>query len=239
MPIQDHWPPGKTLPVQELLPKNPELSDLPKLPGILTGGYGCPGLLYCVWRSGRHAAMVTTCKRWSCKNCSKIKLDELTQIIADATIDTPMVYDAIVSHSELNKICKLFRRKEVSALSLKFPGEVYILASSFVEARTWKLNSLSRSAAIAKLQSINVSSIRRRDFVGGWRPESLYEPKKDTVVYSAMFSNMDDLRDIVGDYGVDINNEFIDGDPLDLVERMSKLRSDYTIVFDNVEYVIE
>ena len=54
-----------------------------------------------------------------------------------------------------------------------------------------------------------------------------------------MFASMDDLRDITSDYGVDINSEFIEGDPLDVVERMSKLRSDYTIVFDNTEYLVE
>jgi len=239
MALQHHWPPGNTLTVQELLPTNPDPGDLPKLSGRITGQYGCPGLLYCIWKSGRHAAMVTTCKRWSCEKCSKAKLDELTQIFADATLDTPVVYDAVVSHGELNKICKLFRKKEISALSLKFPDSVYILASATVQARTWTLNSLSRAAAIAKLQTIKISEIRRRDFINGWRPEALYEPKKDTVVYSTMFASMDDLRDITSDYGVDINSEFIEGDPLDVVERMSKLRSDYTIVFDNTEYLVE
>lgn len=182
--------------------------------------------------------MVTTCKRWSCKNCSKIKLDELTQIIADATLDTPVVFDAIVKLADLNKVCKLFRKKEVSALSLKFSDTAYVLASAHVEARTWSLNSISRAAAIAKLQNVTLASIRRRDFINDWRPEALYEPKKDTVVYSTMFANMDDLREITSDFGVDINTEFVD-DPLDLVERMAKLRSDYTIVFDNVQHLVE
>jgi hypothetical protein len=238
MPIQDHWPPGEPLPVQQVLQSKPNLTDLPKIPGQMTNAYGCPGLLYCLWKSGRHAAIATTCKRWSCKNCAKLKLDEITQIFSDATLDTPLVYDAIVKHSELNKICKLFRKKEISALSIKFPDDVYLIASDHVEARTWKMDSVSRPAAIAKLQAIDVRSVRRRDFMHNWKPESLYEPKKDTVVYSSMFSNMDDLRNIIGDYGVDIDSEFVDN-PLDLVERMTKLRGDYTIVFDNVEYLIE
>lgn len=149
-----------------------------------------------------------------------------------------MVYDTVVKQDQLNKITKLFRKKDISALSLKFPEATYVLASEYAEARTWTLNTLSRAAAIAKLQTMNVTAIRRRDYINGWRPEALYDPKKDTVVYSTMFSNMDDLREITGEYGVDINQEFID-DPLDVVERMAKLRADHTVVFDNVEYLVE
>jgi len=239
MPLHHHWPPGKILPIQELLPEHPKVSDLPKLPGKITGQFTCPGLLYCLWKSGRHAAMVTACNRWSCGRCAKIKIDEITQVFADATVDSPMVYDALFEQHELNKVLKLFRKKEISALSLKLPNETYILASDHAEARTWTMTPLTRASAIAKLQTVDTTRIRRRDFINNWRPEALYEPKKDTVVFSTVFANMDDLKEIISDYGLDINSEFIPGDPLDAVERLTKLRKDHTIVFDNVEYLVE
>lgn len=238
MTIREHWPPGRSLPVQETLPKNPKQKDLPKIPFKLVEGRSCPNLVYCIWKSGRHAAMRTTCKSWRCNNCAKLKLDEMTQILADATIDSPLVYDIITTPKQSDAILKTFRRKKISTLSLKFPDEIYLIASDFAEGRDWKLNGLSRASAIANIQRINLTQLKRRDFTHDWKPEARYEPKKDTVIYSTTFANLDDLQNIIEEYGLDLNREFIDGDPLDVMERMTKLRGDFTIVFDETEYLV-
>lgn len=238
MPIQEHWPPGIPLPVQETLPKNPKLSDLPRIPYQIFDGRSCPNLVYCIWKSGRHAAMRTTCRSWRCKNCAKFKLDEMTQILADATIDSPLVYDIITTPKQSPTLLKTFKRKGISSLSLKFSNEIYLIASDFAEGRDWKLNGLSRAAAIDNIQRVNITQLKRRDFTNEWKPEARYEPKKDTVIYSTTFANMDDLNNIIEDYGLDLRSEFIDGDPLDVMERLTKMRGDYTITFGETEYLV-
>lgn len=182
--------------------------------------------------------MRTVCRSWKCQKCAKLKLDEMTQILSDATMDSPLVYDIITTPAQCATILKTFRRKDISALSLKFPDEVYLIASDLVEGRGWKLNALSRAAAIANIQRVNIHLLKRRDFINNWRPEARYEPKRDTVIYSTTFASLEDLENVIGDYGIDIKSEFIDGDPLDVMERLTKLRADNTIVFGDTEYLI-
>lgn len=237
--MQNHWPPGKILPVQEILPKNPKESDLPKLPYQINGYKRCPNLIYCIWKSGRHAAMRTSCGSWRCDSCAKLKLDEMTQILSDATIDSPLVYDIITTPRESQTILKTFRRKQISALSLKFQDEIYLIASEYVQGRNWKLNGLSRASAIANLHRLNIHALRRRDFINDWKPEPKYEPKKDTVIYSTTFNNMEDLERIIGEYGIDVRSEFIDDDPVDVIERLVKMRGDLTIQFGEFDYLVE
>lgn len=239
MPLRNHWPPGEPLPIQEVLPKNPKLQDLPRLPYQLIEGRSCPNLIYCIWKSGRHAAMRTTCRSWRCQNCAPLKMDEMTQILADATIGSALVYDIITTHAKSPTILRTFKRNNISALSLKFSQDVYLVASDYAEGRDWKLNGLSRAAAISNIQRVNVSDLKRRDFTHDWKPEPNYAPKRDTVVYSTMFANMNDLEEIIGEFGLDIKSDYIDGDPLDVMERMTKFRSDYTIEFGEYEYLVE
>lgn len=162
----------------------------------------------------------------------------MTQILADATIDSPLVYDIITTPKQSPTLLKTFKRKGISSLSLKFSNEIYLIASDFAEGRDWKLNGLSRAAAIDNIQRVNITQLKRRDFTNEWKPEARYEPKKDTVIYSTTFANMDDLNNIIEDYGLDLRSEFIDGDPLDVMERLTKMRGDYTITFGETEYLV-
>lgn len=238
MPLKHHWPPGKILPIQEVLPKNPRLKDLPRIPSNLLGERNCPILIYCVWKSGKHAAVRVACESWKCPYCSRTKVDEIAQIIADMTIDQSVVFDIICNIRQKDTILKKFRKEKISALSLKLSGEHYIMASDFAEGRTWKLEEISRTSALAKLYRINSTGIFRRDFIGSWRPEEKFEPKRDTVVYSTRFGSIAELQETLAGYGLDINSEFVDRDPLDVMEAMTKMRSDYTIVFDDIEQLV-
>lgn len=100
----------------------------------------------------------------------------------------------------------------------------------------WGSQAISRAAAIAKIHTIDKTRIKRRDFTQDWRPEATYEPKRDTVVYSTTFSDMDDLQDVLDEYGLDIRNEFVEGEVIEVMERITKGRLDQTITFENVEY---
>lgn len=189
---------------------------------IQTGGPNCPNLIYCVWKSGRHAVLNLTCKSWKCVNCAKIKVNEMTQLLADATIGNELLHEIHADEKQLRSISLSMRRKGLSCLSIKFTNGVYILTSDEVGGRGWKSDPILRLEAIVKVNSVDVFRIKRRDFTHDWRPEATYEPTRDTVIISKRFETIKEARDRIALFGQDLNSELITGDPLDLMERMLK-----------------
>lgn len=230
---KSNWQPGQILPIQDELPATPRLQDLPRIPNALIEGpaYGCPNLVYCIWKSGRHAAMRLTCKTWRCGNCSQIKLAEMSQAVADATYDVSTIHETYVLDSQRDKITKYMRSHKISTLNVKMKSGLWILSSEPAKGKDWGSEEISRVEGLAKIHALDVREIKRRDFTHEWKPESLYEPKKDTVILSTAFSSMADLEDTLEEYGLNINTEYVDGDPLEVMERMTKLRMDMTINF--------
>lgn len=192
-------------------------------------GYECPSLIYCVWKSGRHALMRLTCKSWRCTTCARRKLAEMTQALADATADKQMIYEITAPLEEKDNISRTLRRHKVSALSMKFVNGLYVLASEPVSGRKWESQEIIRLEAIIKVHSVDVLKIRRRDFTLDWRPEKTYEPQRDTVIVSRKFSDLEEARDVLEEFGQDLDSDLIAGDPLDLMERMLKSEGNLTL----------
>lgn len=180
--------------------------------------------------------MRLTCKSWSCRNCGREKINEISQRVADATIDIPIIHEIDARLEQLDTITAFIRKKKVSALNLKLSNRAYLLVSEPIKGRTWTSSAIARAAAIAKLHKIDTTTIRRRDYTLDWRPEPLYDPKKDTVIFTTSFSNAEDLNETLAMFDIDLKKDYVLGDPMHVMERIVKGRTDYTIVFEGKSY---
>lgn len=210
-----------------------ELRALERKVKLIEQSFGCPSLVYCLWKSGRHAVMRLSCKSWRCPNCAQVKIDQMTQALSDATVENNLLYEIFTEDKrQQDNITRMLRRKKISTLNVKFIHGLYIIADQEAIGNNWMLEPIIRLEAIAKIHSVNRIKIRRRDFTQDWRPEPKYEPKKDTVIICKKFDTLNDVRDHLEDYGQDIDSDIIDGDPLDLMERMLKAGGDLTLTFE-------
>lgn len=213
----------------------PSVKSLPHIPYAASGIKSCPKLVYCIWRSGRHAAIRIACDSWRCPDCGKIKMDRLTRNLADATFDQKVLHEIKTKDERIiENINRFLRAKKIPSLRLKLVGWTLTITSEACTGKTWASNPELRTNVIAKIHRLPLEIIKRRDFTLGWMPEPLYEPKRDVIAYSTVFSNIDSMRTTLAEYGVDLNQEFIE-DPLDLAERMTQLRSDFELILEEVD----
>lgn len=155
----------------------------------------------------------------------------MSQAVADATFDVATIHELFVTDSQRDKITKYMRSHKISTLNVKLKRGLWVLSSEPALGKDWGSIEIARAEAIAKIHALDVKEIKRRDFTHEWKPESTYEPKKDTVILSTAFASMSDLEDTLEEFGLNINSEYVEGDPLEVMERMSKLRMDMTIKF--------
>jgi hypothetical protein len=193
-------------------------------------GPRCPSLIYCIWRSGRHALMNLTCKSWRCINCGRIKRDEMTQQLADATVDTDLLFEVVTDKKNADTIMKYLRSRKIPSLNVKFTDCVYIVCDKEAGGRNWQMEPIIKLEAIIRVNSFDLTKIMRRDFTSSWKPESLYEPKRDTVILSRRFDSLNDARRELNSFGQDVDKELINGDPLDLMERMLKADGEFKLI---------
>jgi len=187
---------------------------------LAEGDVGCPHLIYCVWKSGRHAIMRLTCKSWRCGDCSQVKITQMTQALADVTTSNEILYEVTTDHKQQENVTKYLRRRKISALSIKFTNSFYVVADQEAVGKEWQSNPISRFDAIIKVHSVDRLLIKRRDFLQDWKPESTYEPKRDTVVISRKFTNLREARQTLERFGQDLNSDLVNGDPFELMEVM-------------------
>jgi len=216
-------------------PRVPSISSLPKIPFAASGIAPCPKLVYCIWRSGRHAAIRIACDSWRCPNCGKMKMDRLTRNLADATFDQRVLHE-IKSKDErtIENVNRYLRSKKIPSLRLKLVGWTLTITAEPCIGKTWVSNPELRTNVIAKIHRLPLELVKRRDFTLNWMPEPLYEPKRDVIAYSTVFSDISSMRQTLAEYGVDINQEFVE-DPMDLAERMTHLRSDMDLILEAVD----
>ena len=178
--------------------------------------------------------MRLTCKTWRCSNCSQFKLAEMSQTVADATYDVSTIHELFVPDTKRDKVTKYMRNHKISTLNVKLKHGLWVLCSDPAEGIDWGSREIARAEAIAKIHTLDTRDIKRRDFTRDWKPEERYEPKRDTVILATAFSTMDDLKEVLDEYGLNINSEYVEGDPLEVMERFSKLRMDM-----NLNFVVE
>lgn len=213
----------------------PPISSLPKIPFAVSGITACPKLVYCIWRSGRHAAIRIACDSWRCPNCGRMKLDRLTRNLADATFEQKVLHEIKTKDERvIENVNRYLRYKKIPSLRLKLVGWTLTVTSQPCSGKTWTSNPELRSNVIAKIHRLPLEIIKRRDFTLSWMPEPLYEPKRDVIAFSTVFSSLDSMRHTLAEYGVDLSQEFIE-DPLDLADRMTNLRADMDLVLENVD----
>lgn len=197
---------------------------------LLESNHGCPALIYCVWKSGRHAVLRLSCKSWGCLSCAHVKVTEMTQLLADATIDNKTVHEVFTQDDrEADAIKRFLRKRKISTLNIKLKGGLYIVASGEAQGKSWETKEITRIEALGFVYGLDRFSIRRRDFTLNWKPEPLYDPKRDTVIVSKRFSSLEVAKEYMLDFGQDLDSELIEGDPLDLMERMLKVGDDLTL----------
>ncbi len=201
----------------------------PEILRLAQGDLGCPHLIYCVWKSGRHAIMRLTCKSWRCANCAQVKITQMTQALADATLGNDILFEIIGSLSQQETIGKYIRRKNISALSIKFTNSIYVLADQEAVGKDWQSNPISRFDAIIKVHTVDRNMVKRRDFLQNWKPESTYEPKRDTVVLTRKFNTIREADLALKELGQDLNSDLVIGDPLDLMELMVRTGGNYKL----------
>lgn len=215
----------------------PGLPDLPEpLRALLTGKHAnCQKLVYCIWKSGRHAAMKLSCQSWRCGNCGKVKLDATAQQLVDATVDLTHLYQVFVPVNIHHNVKRYLTKKKISSLNIKLiSGLVYVITSEFAIGANWATAVMKREDAVASLYNrIEINDIKRRDFTLNWKPEPLYEPKRDTVVFSRSYRNINELCQELESLGQNIRNDFIEGDVLEVVDHMSHVPDEGQIIMVN------
>lgn len=175
--------------------------------------------------------MRLTCKTWRCMNCSQIKISEMSQTVADATFDVSFIHEVEIRDKDRDKVTRYFRTHDISSLSVKMTDGIFVLSSGPAVGKGWGTREIARAEAIVRIHQLNPKYIKRRDFTLDWRPEARYDPKRDTVVLATTFSSMDDLKFTLEEFGQTIDSEYVEGDPLDVMERFAKLRGDLELNF--------
>ena len=155
----------------------------------------------------------------------------MTQDFADATTGLVNVHEVLASMNQRETIMKYYNRRKIPALSIKFRNSFYVVGPTEACGKDWESEPIGRFDAIIKVHSVDRLLIQRRDFTLDWKPESTYEPKKDTVVLSRKFKDITEARSTLAQFGQDINSELVNGDPLELMESMLQSESAYTIDF--------
>lgn len=159
----------------------------------------------------------------------------MTRNLADATFDQKVLHEIRTKDERvIENVNRYLRAKKIPSLRLKLVGWTLTIAAQACTGKTWTSNPELRTNVLAKIHRLPIQLIKRRDFTLGWMPEPLYEPKRDVIAYSTVFSDINSMRQTLADFGVDINQEYIE-DPLDLAERMTYLRSDMDLVLETVD----
>lgn len=144
----------------------------------------------------------------------------MTQALADATTGNEVLYEILGNHRNQENITKSIRRKNVSALSIKFTNSFYVVTDQQILGKDWQASPIGRFDAIIKVHSVDRLLIKRRDFLQGWKPEPTYEPRRDTVVISKRFSSIREAKEAMKEFGQDIDTDLVNGDPIELMEIM-------------------
>lgn len=198
---------------------------------LLTVGYRCPALVYCLWKSGRHALMNLKCKSWRCVRCAKEKIYEMTQYLADATFDHDLVCELEITKKQTDAVTRYLRKIKAPTLTIRFADSTYIVTDREASGRGWATQPILRLEALVKVNTVDIVNIRRRDFTQSWRPEETYEPRRDTVVLSKKFDNIKQAKRELESFGQNIDKDVIEGDPLDLLDRMIKTSGSFKLQF--------
>lgn len=213
----------------------PPNNVIPRIPSSVSGNRACPKLVYCIWRSGRHAAIRIACDSWRCPNCGRLKMERLTRNLSDATFDQKLLHEIKTKDERtVETVNRFLRAKKIPSLRLKLVGWTLTITAEPAKGKTWGSNPELRTNVLAKIHRLPLEIIKRRDFTLNWMPEPLYEPKRDVIAYSTTFSDVDSMKRTLADFGVDINEEYV-ADPLDLAERMTIFRTDMHLILDDVD----
>lgn len=182
--------------------------------------------------------MRLSCQSWRCQTCGMAKLTETAQQLADATTDLTNLYHVFVPTNIHNNVKRFLTKKKISSLNIKLnSGLVYVVTSDLAVGINWGTDKVGREEAIIGLfNQVEFECIKRRDFTLDWKPEPLYEPKRDTVVFSRSYTSIDHLYEDLAASGQNINNDFIEGDVLDVVDNMIKVDDSQLIMVDGREH---
>lgn len=111
-----------------------------------------PRLVFVLWRTGKYGHYAINCGRWDCEVCRREKFDSIALHLASVVTGPVWSGEIAPVYSEAARRAAKRGKEETSYLALSLVNEgVYIVASSALRGRGWRLEETGLKGVICEL----------------------------------------------------------------------------------------